>query len=176
MKKIALLLSVALVAGAFVLPAAPARASFAGGATCDVTLDVWPTTATRANSTDCVGEALGVSSDMSQSAAKSCGIHVWGPPPQYDFDCDLWASIAAYNETCVGPLPPPLGTASGTLTVDGRDEGGYNWLRVGLTAIIVPVAPGTSAGVAAFVPHPPIPTCAAPGPLLATVVGVAVAP
>lgn len=183
MKKIALLLSAGLVAGALVLPATPAHATFAGAATCDVTLDIWPTTATRANSSSCTGTAVGVATTIPgippvppvppppPPPLATCP-HAGVPPTQ----CTFEATVGAYNETCVGPLPPPVGTASGNLIVDGTPQGTYNWLRVGLTAVLVPVAPGTSVGVAAFLPHPPIPTCAAPGPLTATVVGVAVAP
>lgn len=163
MKKIAMLLSVGLLAGALVLPAAPAHARpFAGAAKCDVTLSVWPSPNGAGGS--CDGTAFGV--DVGASA--TC------LPPG---GCTFSASVDHYNETCApGGQLPPVGTADGTLTVNGNNEGGYNWLRVGLTAVLVPVAPGTSAGVALFQPHLPLPTCAAPGPLTATVVGVAVAP
>jgi hypothetical protein len=158
-----------------------------------VTLDVWPTTATRANSSPCVGSALGITSigipdctvqfetppnpsvDVDCVPPPTCHIHAHVPPPSVS-PCQFEASIDAYNEVCVANLPPLFGTASGRLYVDGGDVGGYNWLRIGLTAILVPLAPGTSAGVAAFLPLPPIPTCAAPGPLTAEVVGAAAAP
>ena len=184
MKKLGLLLCMAVIASAFVLPTAPAHASYAGAATCDVTLSVWPTTSTQSNPTPCVGVTAGA----------KCEVGVGFPPPSADVDCavdggctvsvgpitvvcSFSASVDHYSEVC-GPQGtlPPLGTADGTLTVGTENVGSYNWLRVGLTAVLVPVAPGTSAGVAAFVPHTPLPTCAAPGPLTATVVGVAAAP
>jgi hypothetical protein len=162
-KRISMLLAMGLVAGALVLPAAPAHASFAGVAKCDVTLGTWPTTTTLSNATPCAGQAVGVATG-SPTACVGASL------------CTFSASVDHYNETCAGGQLPPLGTADGTLTVNGQDQGSYNWLRVGLTAVLVPLAPGTSAGVAAFVPHPPLPTCDAPGSLLATVVGAAVAP
>lgn len=166
MKKIATLLSVGLIAGAMLLPAAPAHAAFAGAAKCDVTLPTWPTTTTQAGG-DCDGQVL-------------LGAQVPPVPPQTCTPvapCSFKATVDHYNETC-GPQGtlPPLGTADGTLFVNGQSEGGYNWVRVGLTAVLVPVAPGASAGVAVFEPHLPLPTCAAPGSLTATVVGAAVAP
>lgn len=185
MRKIALLLlSSALVVGGFILPAAPAHAALTGAATCDVTLDTWPTTTVSVNSSGCVGMVLGM----------HCGVNILPIPPGPGLDCPIPpltcivhtsppsvgcsfdASVDHYQETCVGGLPPPLGTADGRLTVDGQAAGTYNWLRVGLTAILVPLGPGSTAGVAAFVPHPPIPTCAAPGQLTATVVGFAASP
>ena len=191
MKKLSILLVMGVIGGALVLPIAPAHARFVGAATCDVTLDVWPTTTTRSNSTPCTGLATG----LADPSTISCTIQVLPPPPSVTCNprckisitippppdptvrCVVSASVDHYNETC-GPQGtlPPLGTADGTLTVDGTAEGGYNWVRVGLTAVLLPLAPGSTAGVAAFAPHPPIPTCAAPGQLTATVVGAAVAP
>lgn len=171
MKRLSGLLVLALVGAAFVLPSAPAHARFVGAAKCDVTLGVWPTTTTLSNSTDCTGSAYGTDGSVSLSCL------VTGTPPSVSAGCSFDASVSHYLEVCgPGGTPPPIGTADGTLTVNGTNQGGYNWVRVGLTAVLVPVAPGSSAGVAAFVPHQPIPTCAAPGPLTATVVGVAAAP
>ena len=160
MKKIAMLLSMGLIAGAMVLPAAPAHAAFVGAGTCEAHLSVWPTSA--GTDGDCSGGTLPNVVVGANTGGQTCA------------PCAFTASVVHYNETC-GPQGtlPPLGTADGTLFADGTPQGTYNWLRVGLTAVLVPVAPGTSAGVAAFLPHPPLPTCAAPGPLSASVVGVA---
>ena len=166
MKKIAMLISMGLVAGALVIPAAPARAAFAafaGAGTCEAHFSLWPTP--WGTGADCGSSSKGVPNVV--LGASNSGPMTCAP-------CSFTASIDHYSEpTACGPVLPPLGTADGTLYADGQPQGTYNWLRVGLTVVLVPVAPGTSAGVAAFVPEPPLPTCVAPGPLNAEIVGVA---
>jgi hypothetical protein len=163
-KKLAVMLSVALVAGAFVIPASPAKAQpFVGAAECRITLPVWPTTGPNTSGPVCnsatpIG-AVGVDAGGSQVCAP-----VASP-------CNFSATVASYNETCVNPLPPPLGFANGTITSPINAD--FNWVRVGLTAVLVP---GETAGVAAFAPLPPVPSCGAAGTLTAQVVGVALAP
>lgn len=167
MKRFAIVLSAALV-GTGLLPPNAAQASFAGAEHCDVTLAGWPTSS--GGSADCEGRAYG--SHVSPGVDFTCLLAAI--PPGCPFD----AHVDAYNETCApipqaGPVPPLIGTASGTLNVNGKAEGTFNWARVGLTVVIVPSgAPGSAAGVGAFLPHPPLPTCAAPGVLFATVVAI----
>ena len=92
----------------------------------------------------------------------------------------------SYSEPCLAGEPPLLGNASGTATL-GSSAGPisvqFDWVRVGLTAVVVTSGPtagghahdGAGAGVAAFVPLPPLGTCSPGGslPLTAQVVGAA---
>jgi hypothetical protein len=163
-KKIGVLLAVALIAAAFVVPASPAKANpFVGAAECEITLPVWPTTGANTSGPVCGGQAVGVDATNPTGCLTPCGFS---------------ATVASYNETCVtlppplpqSGLPPPLGFANGTITSPVNSD--FNWIRVGLTAVIVP--PET-AGVAAFAPLPPLPSCGAASSLTAQVVGVALA-
>lgn len=156
------LLLVVAILGAFVLPATSASAApFAGVGQCAVNLPQWPTTAPQ-GAPDCVGIAVGAG--------------VFGGSPTPCAGCEFRATVAQYSEPCVAGEPPLVGFANGRLSAGGNDVGGYNWIRVGLTAVLVPLAPGTTVGVAAFAPLPPLGTCANPLPLTANVIGVAVSP
>ena len=156
MKKISVLVAIGLIASAFVLPSSPAKANpFGGAAQCEITLPVFPTTGRTGVDDNCDGVAV--------------GIDLGGPTPCVA--CTFSADVAGYNETCVPPLPPPLGFADGTITSPVTSR--FQWVRAGLTAVLL--VPQT-AGVAAFAPLPPIGTCGAPGPLTAEVVGVAFGP
>jgi hypothetical protein len=173
-KRISLLLTFGVIAGALILPANAAHATFAGAAGCQANLPQWPTTSAQ-SAPDCGGGAL-----PTDGLAVGAGIIGGTPTACIPTACSFKASISSYQETCVGPLPPALGTASGTITVTRNADGQttsapYSWVRVGLTAVIVPGG-ANAAGVAAFVPVPPLGTCAAPLPLTAHVVGAAVAP
>jgi hypothetical protein len=171
-KKLSLLLAVALIAGAFVIPATTAEAQpFAGAATCSITLPVWPTTGPNTSGPVCEGTAVGADAATAGSDPLRCWAGASAPPPNARVGCRIRVRVASYNETCVNPLPPPLGFANGT--IEEPIVADFNWVRVGLTAVLVP---GETAGVAAFAPLPPIPSCGASGSLTAQVVGVALAP
>lgn len=152
-KKVVAVILLGVLLGAFMgIPAAQAN-PFAGVITCSVTLPSFPNPAGGAAT--CDGTASGVSPKA-----------VCAPT------CAFTARVNAYSEPCLVPVGfPILGTANGRMIVDGTDIGSFNWVRVGLTAVLVP--PDT-AGVAAFAPtSSPIPSCgAAPGPITATVVGL----
>jgi hypothetical protein len=168
-KRIMSLLALALVAGALVIPASPAQASFVGAAHCQVQLGSWPNGA--GGSADCnstLGLVVGVKTDPPQACVPAAA------------PCTFNAHVNSYSEPCPVPnlplVPPLVGFANGTLNVNGQQVGTFNWVRVGLTAVIVPTGGGSSAGVAAFVPQPPFGNCQASLPLTAQVVGVAAAP
>jgi hypothetical protein len=183
-KTASLLLSLGVIAGALFIPATAAHATFAGVAGCQANLPQWPTTSAQSAS-DCADgslptDGLAIGAGIIGGSPRGCAVWANTNPPSGGFRCKFRASISSYQETCVGPLPPALGTASGTITVTDTSDNAstsapYSWVRVGLTAVIVPGG-GNAAGVAAFVPVPPLGTCAAPLPLTAHVVGAAVAP
>jgi hypothetical protein len=171
-KKIPLLMSIALLAGALLNPSSPAKAQpFAGAASCSITLPVWPTTGPNTSGPVCEGTAVGADAARAGSDPLYCWASSHPPPPHGEIGCTIRVRVARYNETCVNPLPPPLGFADGT--IEEPIVADFNWVRVGLTAVLVP---GETAGVAAFAPLPPIPSCGASGTLTAQVVGVALAP
>ena len=103
--------------------------------------------------------------------------------------CAVGANISYVDYSCppIGGISPPplLGTALGRLTVVGAtppfvgsqnsDAAEFSWMRLGFVTVVVFGGPGPTrgGGVAAFVPMPPLPTCAAPGPLTAHIVGLA---
>jgi hypothetical protein len=154
-KKITALLVMGLIVGSIAAPAAQAR-PFAGLAVCNTDTFEWP----GSGSTACRGTATGV------DVASPTSPVVQG---------SLVANVDSYGETCTLLGEPPLiGTANGTLEVNGNDAGTFSWTRVGVLAILNP-AQGDAAAVAAFVPHFPgttIPTCAQPQPITATVAGL----
>jgi hypothetical protein len=167
-RKVSILLMVALVGAAVVLPAASARAGYSGVFECDVVYDVWPTTTTSSNSQSCSGFTVGA---MTNPTGTCATISASAPPPNVRFDGCSFEMFPGgyYNETCVGSILPPLGLFGGTMSVDGgSQQATYSALRVGLVVLFVP--PMVS-GIAVWVPHPPIPTCAAPGPLNASMAG-----
>lgn len=161
-KKIAALAIFGLLAAAIALPASPAHAApFAGAALCTTDLPEWPASAPQ-SAPDCVGTSVGA------------GLGVVCLPT-----CAFRATVEQYDEQCTLNEPPLIGTANGTMYVDpGSGEvevGDYNWTRVGVAALVLPVSGATVAGVAAFVPSIPLGTCAAPArPFHVTVAGVAV--
>lgn len=86
-----------------------------------------------------------------------------------------------YTEACLAAAGTPLaGGAGGNFTIGTQIAGGFAWVRVGLTAIIVlqtsAPGPGVGAAVAVFVPTSPVPPgdCShVPGPVTtALVVGI----
>jgi hypothetical protein len=156
-KKIAVLLSVGLIASAFVIPASPVKANpFAGVASCTIDLPEWPTDGDNTSGPTCDGIAVGINVS----------------PPTTCATCEFHAKVDVYNETCVPPLPPLIGSATGEITSPVTSS--FSWTRVGLVAVLT--LPGNTQGVAAFVPHPPLGTCGASAPLTADVVGIALAP
>jgi hypothetical protein len=162
MKKLVGLVAVVAIIGAMLLPGTPASAAKVGAAVgqCEVTL-AWPGSG---GANPCTGVAAG-------------GVfldHVCVPL------CNFSASVAGYGEECFAGEPPLLGNANGTLFLDGTPVGSYEWLRVGLVAVLTvdPDGSGTEAGagVAAFVPQPPLGACNAPNPAMkAEVVGAVLA-
>lgn len=161
MKKVFSLLAATAIVGALLVPALPATAApFAGAATCSVTLSTWPTPA--GGNADCSGTAAGAFLPTGPVCTPTCGFR---------------AHVDAYAEPCVAGEPPLTGTAEGDLYVNpGSGEvhvSAYAWVRVGVVAVLVLDG---GAGVAAFAPLPPLPTCAASGSLNAQVVGLAVNP
>ena len=162
MKKLISLAAAALVAGALVLPAPAASAALDGHtgsavAACQVTLS-FP----------------GRGSTICGSGALSIEGHAYGAfvPTPVCGPCNFSADVADYEETCV--LSPLLmGTANGTLHIGSIDHD-FEWLRVGSQAVIES-ADGSLLGTAAFVPVPPLGTCANPNPAMtAHVVGAVI--
>jgi len=119
---------------------------------CTTTLAVWP----GSGSATCRGEITGV------------GI-LRGSPVACVLACDFLAAIDSYGETCVGNGPPVVGSYEGEMFVNGVSIGTFNWVRVGTTLHFV--LPGTVRGEGVFIPAPPIPTCAAPGPVTVNIHG-----
>ena len=152
-KKFAALVVSGLLMGLIVAPTAAEARPFAGVATCNVQLPNWP----GSGSAGCSGTAVGV--DVAN-------------PTVCAATCSFFARVDNYGETCVLGEPPLVGTANGEMFAAGQSIGRFTWLRVGLTAVLVPP---DAAGVAAFAPLTvPPPTCENPGPLNAQVAGVAV--
>ena len=180
-KRLVAAVTLGLLASALVIQAPAAHAAnvetFAGAAECKVTLQ-FPNPAGGAATCNGTIGPIGVGASVNTgtnppSATTTVCVTVAKP-------CTFTANVAAYTEPCPIPslplVPPLVGTANGTFTVsDGTNSStfGFTWVRVGLTAVLVPALGGQSAGVAAFVPTPPLGTCQAPLPLTAEVVGVA---
>ena len=177
MKKKLISLAVAsLVLGALILPATSAHAATAGAAagTCQVTLPTWPTPA-GGGPTCGNGSLQGPAGPSVPVPGVAIGAFLPGGPICLP-TCTFSASVVNYAEGCQAGEPPLTGTADGTLFLNGTPVATYEWTRVGLTAVIVvhPIPASTvsaGAGVAAFLPLPPLPTCANPGSLTAQVVG-----
>jgi hypothetical protein len=165
MKKIISTVAVIAIAGAMLMPASSASAQQAGAAagTCTVDLPEWPAPP-NSSSPDCVGIAVGA---------------VLPNGPTCAVPCEFRASVPSYTETCFLDEPPLIGQASGTLSLDGTAVADYEWLRVGLVAVVTLNETGsgstpTGAGVAAFAPHAhedTLGTCENHLPLTATVAG-----
>ena len=167
MNRLSMLLVVVVVGAGVLLPAVPAQAGYSGVFECDTIYNgPWPGSG---GSNPCSGFTVGAMTNPTDT----CGtLSASAPPVFVRFDgCSFEMSIS-YNDPCIGILPPPLGTFSGQINVDGgRQSASYNALRVGLKVLFVPIAPGRVLGEAVWIPHPPLPTCAAPGPLWVTMVG-----
>lgn len=158
MKRIAVLVTMTLIAGAFVLPAAPAEARFAGAARCEVTLPEWPTNGVRATNTSCVGDVYGV--DLTNPLA---------PDSLVAEPFEL--TIESYNESCTLGTPPAIGRYDGTITKPAM--GHFEAARVGATLVFAPVIEGSKvAGVGAFVPTVPLGDCPNHQPLTVTIAGL----
>ncbi|HEY7873802.1 MAG TPA: hypothetical protein VIG64_01640 [Actinomycetota bacterium] len=169
MKKSIGLIALTAVVGAMLVPATSASAAKVGAGVgeCRVTL-AWPGSG---GAGDCTGLAVG-------------GVfldHLCLPT------CALAASVDSYSNICIGGLPPLIGEARGTLSLDGSHIGSYHWVRVGAIAVITvdPADPSavetagsstvdTGAGVAAFLPLPPFGTCANPNPAMSVEIAGAV--
>jgi hypothetical protein len=173
-KKILAALALSVLAGALVVQAPAAHANtFAGGAECKVHLGTWPAPSGTAT---CSGNLLGSSNSVGVGfgpGGANAEVCVLTASP-----CTFTANVSNYTEPCLpAGIPPPAGTATGTFTVtQGSNSStfGFTWVRVGVTAVLVPALGGESAGVAAFVPlQANLGTCLAPAPLDAEVVGVA---
>ncbi len=138
MKRMALLLTTALIAGAFVLPAAPAEARFAGAAMCNLQLPEWPTSGLKTTVVDCSGAAYGV--DLTDPLA-----------PRRVVGELFELQIESYDESCTLGTPPAIGRADGTIT--SPPMGRFEWARVGVQLVFVPVIEGSKvAGIGEFVP------------------------
>jgi hypothetical protein len=161
MKKLIGLVALTAIVGAMLIPGTPASAETKAGAaagTCSVTL-AWPGSG---SADSCKGTAVGA-------------VVPGGPTC---VACPFEATVASYSEDCFAQEPPLLGEASGTLSLDGQAVADYDWLRVGLVAVLTldPTGDGTvddGAGVAAFVPLPPLGACNDPNEAMtAQVTGV----
>ena len=156
MRRTAVLLITGLLGAALIAPAAPARAGYSGSFQCDVTYDVWPGAGWLSNSTACSGVTVGAATNPSGTCA-SC-------PYEMTFD--------HYSEPCVSSAPVPvLGQFGGRITVSSSQWADYEALRAGQSILFTAIAPTTVAGTGAWVPHPPLPNCAAPGPLPVSITG-----
>ncbi|HEY7873803.1 MAG TPA: hypothetical protein VIG64_01645 [Actinomycetota bacterium] len=166
MKKLIGLIALTAIVGAMLVPATSASAAKVGAAAgeCQVTL-AWPGSG---GAGDCTGLAVG-------------GVFLDHPCLP---TCVFTATVESYGEECFAGEPPLLGDATGELKLDGTTVGRYNWLRVGLVAVLTVNPEGdpsvngaeAGAGVAAFVPQPPLGACNAPNPAMkALVVGAVVA-
>jgi hypothetical protein len=135
------------------MTATPAAAVSEGTATCTLDVPGWP--ATGGGGT-CTGTVTGVAPF---SAPGLC------------VQCPFSLEVSTLVEPCAPAVPiPPVGTASGSVSVSGQVVGGFLWARLGAVLVFLPLDPGTFAGVGAWVPLTPIPTCAAPGTLRAVLV------
>jgi len=146
MKRLALLLTTSLIAGAFALPGAPAQARFGGAATCDMRLPEWPTSGLKTTNVDCWGRADGV--DLTNPLA-----------PKVVIDESFLLRIQSYDESCTLGIPPPIGRADGT--IGSPPMGHFEWVRAGTQLVFVPVIEGSKvAGIGEFIPRPPLGLCA----------------
>ncbi|HEY7873804.1 MAG TPA: hypothetical protein VIG64_01650 [Actinomycetota bacterium] len=159
MKKLIGLIAVTAIVGAMLVPATSASAAQAGklAAACQVTL-TWP----GSGSTSCGRGKL---------PAEGLAVGVLAPSHVCVPSCGFEASVDSYSEECFAGEPPLLGEASGTFFLNGSPASDYDWVRVGGTAVVTlnPVGPSetpTGGGTAAFVPEPPLGTCAAPNPAM----------
>ena len=168
MKKLIGLIAVVAIAGAMVAPATNASAAAVGGAVgaCQANLPQWPSPG-------------GSAPDCSTGDLPVEGLAVGGllPGTVCTPTCTFAASVQNYSEPCFLNEPPLLGNANGELKLNGGVVAEYQWVRVGLTAVVVVNPSGSStvdagAGVAAFLPDPRgLGTCANPLPLKAHVLG-----
>jgi hypothetical protein len=139
-RKFVALVLLGLMLGALFVPTA-AHAQFAGALTVDCTL-AFPS---PGGNTNCSGSGFGATA--APAACVGCTVTV----------------NASYSEPCPVPVGfPVLGLASGTISAGG-ETGEFDWVRVGVTAVIVPLT-GDSAGVGILVPHAPVGDCSAPNP------------
>lgn len=125
---------------------APAAAAPVGALhfTCDVTFPAWPSAA--GGGVSCWGTAHGAMADL--------------PPIVCVPSCSFEARLAGSSETCLLSAPPAVGHYWGSIFVNGRNIGTFDWQRSGTEITFVP--PGTLHGRATWAPHPPVGTCAAP--------------
>jgi hypothetical protein len=169
MKKLVGLVAVVAILGAMLLPTTQASAATAGAAVgaCQITLQ-WPETGP---SSDPEGCGAGLPGEGSAVGALLPGGPVCLPL------CTFHASVPYYLEDCILTLPPLLGEAAGQLFLNGEPVADYTWQRVGLVAVITvdPTGEGPpvdhGAGVAAFVPEPPLGACNNPVQMKAHVAG-----
>lgn len=158
MKRLALLLSTALIAGAFALPAAPAQARFGGAATCDMLLPEWPTSGLKTTNVDCWGRADGV--DLTNPLA-----------PKVVIGESFLLRIESYDESCTQGLPPAIGRADGTIL--SPPMGHFEWVRAGTQLVFVPVIEGSKvAGIGEFVPWLPLGLCSRHAAMDVTIAGL----
>lgn len=143
-RKIVALVMLGLMVGALFAPSA-AHAQFAGGLRVDCTL-AFPNPS--GSNVTCTGEGYGVTAgaEVCLPAVSPCGVTV---------------QVDNYSEPCPVPVGfPVLGTADGSITAAG-ESGDFDWVRVGVTAVIVPLT-GDSAGVGVLIPHQPLGDCSSP--------------
>lgn len=159
-RKLVALILMGLLIGAVFVPATAQAGTAVGAVSCKTDAFTWPG---AGGGFSCTGNAFGV--DASAGANCVVGAGTAG--------CAFRADVATYSELCgVDPnVPPVAGFATGSLHLDHDNNGTleahgtFNWVRVGLTAVLLPLG-ADSVGVAAFVPHTStpgvVPTCNAP--------------
>ena len=155
-RKTAALLVMGFLGAALVAPALPAWAGYSGSFQCDLTYDVWPGAGWLSNSTACSGVTVGVATNPSGPCAT----------------CTYQMTVDHYNEPCVSAAPvPAVGQFGGRITISSGQWADYEALRAGQAILFTAIAPTTVTGTAVWVPHPPLPNCAAPGPLTVSITG-----
>ena len=148
-KRLIALALTGLLVGAIFAPTAARADTAIGVVECTTDEFVWPGGTDSGNpGFSCNGTATGV------HGTSACVM------------CDFEAKVTFYAELCDLGLPPLAGFANGEILLDSAAHGTFDWVRVGLVAVLVPVATGAdSAGVAVFVPEPSetaVPSCAVP--------------
>lgn len=134
-----------------VVPAPPGHAQELMEFTCDVLVPAYPPT----GNVSCHGS----------------GSYVGAGGPICARSCPTRAEISTISEDCVSDGFPLLAVYHMDITMSGSFVGGYRVERVGFHLTYYPEGSSQPAGEGWWQPHPPITTCAAPGPLAVTFTG-----